>query len=106
MDTGKTKYGLRQVDTNRIITVLSKNKKINRVILFGSRAKGNYRNGSDVDLCLKGENLELNDVLDLSIEIDDLLLPYKFDLVIYERIKENALKEHIKRVGVTLYQRS
>ncbi|MBN2637466.1 MAG: nucleotidyltransferase domain-containing protein [Bacteroidales bacterium] len=74
-------------------------------MLFGSRAKGNYNRGSDIDLTIKGDNLTLNDVLDLSIDLDDLMLPYKFDLIIYDRIKEKDLIDHILRVGIPLLKR-
>jgi len=50
-------------------------------------------------------NQRLNDLLDLSIEIEKLNLPFRFDLIIYERIKENSLLDHIKRVGVNLFER-
>lgn len=100
------KCGLEHVEINQIISILGKNSKIEKVVLFGSRAKGNFQNGSDVDLSLIGNKLELNDILNASIEIDNLSLPYKFDLVIYDRIKEKALLEHINRVGITLFERN
>ena len=101
-----TKYGLAVSDINKIILILKRNQKIEKIILFGSRAKGTYQNGSDIDLALMGKNLKLNDILDASIEIDNLGLAYKFDLVIYDRIKEKALLEHIDRVGITLFERN
>jgi predicted nucleotidyltransferase len=102
----KNKCGLEHIEINQIISILEKNSKIEKVVLFGSRAKGNFQNGSDVDLSLIGNNLELNDILNASIEIDNLSLPYKFDFVIYDRIKEKALLEHINRVGITLFERN
>jgi predicted nucleotidyltransferase len=97
--------GLSDEDLNNIVRIIEKNPKITDAVLFGSRAKGTFSNGSDIDIALKGEDLSLNDVLDLSIELEELFLPYKFDLVIYERIKEEALKEHITRVGVSIFRR-
>lgn len=105
MNSG-TKYGLDNDAINQIISVLTENSKINEVILFGSRAKGNFRNGSDVDLSLIGKELQLNDVLNASIAIDDLSLPYKFDIVIYDRITEKALIDHINRIGIVLFDRN
>lgn len=99
------KYGLENFAISHIVSILERNPKIEKVILFGSRAIGNFQNGSDVDLSLIGKELELNDILNASIEIDNLALPYKFDLVIYDRIKEKALLEHIDRVGITLFER-
>ena len=97
------KSGLSVADLENVLSVLKKNTKIKQVILFGSRAKGNFRQGSDVDIALKGEGLKLKDILEASIEIDELLLPYKFDLIIFDRIKEISLIEHIERVGKTLF---
>jgi predicted nucleotidyltransferase len=102
----RTKYGLEDFTISRIVSILESNPKIEKIVLFGSRAKGNYQNGSDVDLSLMGKGLELNDILNASIEIDDLALPYQFDFVIYDRIKEKALTDHIDRVGVTLFERN
>jgi predicted nucleotidyltransferase len=101
-----TKFGLPESDLGLIITELSNNKNIDEAILFGSRAKGNYKNGSDIDIALKGEGINLNDILDLSIAVEKLNLPYKLDLIIYNRIKENALIGHINRVGVLLFKRN
>jgi predicted nucleotidyltransferase len=77
-------------------------QKVDSVILFGSRAKGTFSNGSDIDIALKGENIVLNDLLDLLNALDELLLPYKFDIVIFDRIEDDVLKEHINRVGISL----
>lgn len=98
-------YGISSADIQQVISVIAKNQKIEKIILFGSRAKGNFRNGSDVDLSLKGNGININDVLDISIDIDNLSLPYKFDFVIYDRINEEALLEHINRVGIILFNR-
>lgn len=94
--------GLEGAEIESVNAILSQNVKIEQAKLFGSRAKGNYRSGSDVDIAIYGSQLSLNDVLDLSNDIEDLYLPYKFDIVIYNRITEPALKEHIDRVGIVL----
>ncbi len=99
------KHGLPEADISNIISVLQGFQKINKLILFGSRAKGNYSEGSDIDLAISGRDLELNDVLDALIEIDKLSLPNKFDLIIYNSIKDQSLREHIDRVGVVLFER-
>ena len=97
------KYGIPLSDLKNVISILKGNVKIRKAILFGSRAKGDFSNGSDVDIALIGNELKLLDILQLSGKIDDLYLPWKFDLVIYNRITEEALKEHIDRVGVELF---
>lgn len=94
--------GISRSDLDSIIKIIKKCSKIDEVILFGSRAKGTYTNGSDIDIALKGNNLILRDVLDLLIDLEELYLPYKFDIIIFDRIKEQALIEHINRVGIAL----
>ncbi len=102
----QTDYGLSNTEIKDIIQVLKKNKKIKKVVLFGSRAKGTFKNGSDIDLALIGNDLSLNDVLDLSVEIEYLFLPYRFDFVIYNTITEPALLDHIDKFGVMLFSRN
>ncbi len=94
--------GLSCEDIENIVKIIKHCSKVSEIILFGSRAKGNFTNGSDIDIALKGNNILLDDVLDISIELEELNLPYRFDLVIFNRIKEKALIEHISRVGIIL----
>ena len=70
-----------------------------QIILFGSRAKGTYKEGSDIDLCLKDSQLKVEDLFAYSEKYYSLNLPWKLDIVIYELIQEPALKEHIDRIG-------
>ena len=102
----KEDTGLTDSDVSDIIGVITRNNKINKVILFGSRAKGTYQTGSDIDIALSGNELNINDIIDFTIELEELYLPYKFDLLILERIKENELLAHISRVGKVLYDKS
>lgn len=99
-----TQYGIPRDDFSALITVLTRNNKIFEIILFGSRAKGTFSNGSDIDIALKGNNLGLKDILDASEGMEELLLPYKVDLVIYSRITEPTLIDHIDRVGIVLFK--
>lgn len=99
------KYGLLNTDIERIISIFKSNSKIENVILFGSRAIGNYKPGSDIDIALKGADIKLNDILKITADLDTLSTPYKFDIVIYNRITENALIDHIRRVGILLFDR-
>lgn len=73
------------------------------MVLYGSRAKGNYRQGSDIDLCIKANSWNERKLLSLENEIDDLLLPYKIDLSLYHQIENMALIDHINRVGKVFY---
>ena len=101
----KTQFGIDKSDIKNIVAILKENNKVQKIILFGSRAKSTHSNGSDIDIALKGNNLNTNDVLSLSVELDELDLPYKIDLVIYDRIEEKSLKEHIDRAGAVLFER-
>jgi predicted nucleotidyltransferase len=96
-------YGLDNEDIEKLLNILFSNKKVESVILFGSRAKGNEKSGSDIDLALKGAGLDLNDIIDLKVLIDQTSVPYMVDLIIYEKIAEPMLKEHIDRVGIDIY---
>ena len=93
------KFGLKDSDRQKIDSVLITYPAVEQAILYGSRAKGNYRNGSDIDLTLFGEELDLTTLLRIETELDDLLLPYKIDLSIFHKIDNPDLIEHIKRVG-------
>ena len=98
-------YGLSKHTLDKIGSVFSRYEEIEEVILYGSRAKGNYRPGSDVDLTLKGENFNLKLLNKISLDIDDLLLPYAFDISIFPQIKNQDLVDHIERVGRVIYRR-
>lgn len=77
-----------------------------KALLYGSRAKGNYKNGSDIDLTLiGGPDVTMKVLYRIMDEIDDLLLPYTFDLSILNHISDPDLVDHIRRVGITLYER-
>jgi predicted nucleotidyltransferase len=96
------KYGVSDANWQKIIEIFMQQSLVERVVLFGSRAKGNYRGGSDIDLCLYG-NISLAQIYILQDSLDDLMLPYKFDLIVYNTINNPELIEHIERVGVVLY---
>lgn len=98
------KFGLKNEDLHNIVRNIAELNKVQQAILFGSRAKGNYEPGSDIDIALKGDGINLNDILDLTTRVDALDLPYKFDFVIYNRVNESLLKDHINRVGIEIYR--
>lgn len=95
--------GLTKETIEKVQNCFAKHKGITEVILYGSRAKGNYQNGSDIDLCLVGESLNLNLLYKLSDDLDELMLPYTFDLSIKSKIENPDLVEHIDRVGKVFY---
>ena len=100
------RFGLKDETIKKINAVFEKFPQIEKAILYGSRAKGNFRNGSDIDLTLVGENLNLSIINKIELEIDDLLLPYSFDISIFHQITNTELINHINRAGKTFYLKS
>lgn len=100
-----SQFGLKQDTINQINQIFSTYPEISKAILYGSRAKGNYKPGSDIDLTLIGDNINHHQLLEILNKIDDLLLPYFFDLSIFSSLDKPNLIEHIERVGITFYER-
>lgn len=98
-------YGLTDKELQTLQAMFAANAHIERVILYGSRAKGNYKPFSDVDIVLKGEELSRVDVNRLQASIDESSLPYKFDISLFASLKTPELKAHIERVGITIFRR-
>ncbi len=96
-------FGLKEETIGRINSIFARHPQIKEAILYGSRAKGNFKKGSDIDLALKGTKLNLALINKISLEIDDLLLPYSFDLSILSQISNPDLIDHIKRRGLLFY---
>ena len=94
--------GLNQTEMGLILGVFRKHPEIQSVTLFGSRAKGTHSNCSDVDLAVAGDITSL-DAEAIASDLDDLPLPYRFEVQALKAIKHRALMEHIKRVGVEIY---
>lgn len=84
-------------------SVFKEYPQIDNAILYGSRAKGTYHHGSDIDLCLTGKLLGITELLAIENKIDDLLLPWKVDLSLKHTIDNPDLLEHIERAGVLFY---
>jgi predicted nucleotidyltransferase len=99
------RFGLKENITKSIENILTDFPQVEAVIIYGSRAKGNYRPGSDIDLTFKGDNLNLGILNKISLQIDDLLLPYTFDLSVFNHIDNDDLLDHIEQVGKVFYQR-
>jgi predicted nucleotidyltransferase len=98
-------FGISDNVLDDITYVFAKYKNIDKAVLYGSRAKGNYKAGSDIDIAIFSVDINLTELNKLSTELDDLLLPYIFDLTIHQQIKNKDLLEHISRVGVEIYKR-
>ena len=74
------------------------------VLIFGSRSKGNYRAGSDIDLAVVGRGVDYQQLLDILYEIDDLGLLYTIDLLDYQKKVGTPIGDHIDRVGQVFYE--
>ncbi len=98
-------FGLPAHAVEKLRGVFQSWPQIQRVLLYGSRAKGNYRPGSDIDLTIEGEDLSLSQLLAIENQIDDLLLPWMIDLSLKHRIDSTTLLDHISRVGIAFYTR-
>jgi predicted nucleotidyltransferase len=101
-DPPQPKFGLSTDALEGVLDVLRRSPRIHRVRLFGSRALGTFREGSDVDLAIEGAGLSLGDLLALHVRLDELNLPYGFDLVDVATVTNPALASHIERFGITL----
>ena len=99
------KFGLKESLLKNITAIFSDFPEVQSVIIYGSRAKGNFRPGSDIDLVLKGKKLNLTTLNLISLKIDDLLLPYSFDMSLFDHIENSELIDHINRKGKLLYHR-
>ncbi|MDL5045393.1 nucleotidyltransferase domain-containing protein [Oscillatoria amoena NRMC-F 0135] len=96
-------FGLKPSDIEAINSCFSKWPSIERVILYGSRAKGTHREGSDIDLVIESNHFSGNDLTSLSHDLDELNLPYKIDLGLKTQMTNSDLLEHIQRVGKIFY---
>ena len=93
------------LDLKNLTQVIQSLPKVNKVVLFGSRAKGNARPTSDWDFALFGDDITTMDILSLQAKIDDLWLPNTVDLIDYDSIQNETLREHIDRVGLQVWIR-
>jgi len=99
--TDEHPFGLSPAALEKLNSVFAQHAAIDSVLLYGSRAKGNYRAGSDIDLTIKGSEIPFDELMQIENEIDDLMLPYTVDLSQYRQ----HLIAHIDRVGVAIYKK-
>ncbi len=104
--TEQNRFGLPPATLEKLNSVFAQYDAIDSVLIYGSRAKGNYRPGSDIDLTVKGREISFAEFMQIEDRIDDLLLPYTVDLSQYWQLENSDLIAHIDRVGVTIYTRT
>ncbi|MDO9011052.1 MAG: nucleotidyltransferase domain-containing protein [Gallionella sp.] len=99
-------FGLSAATLDKLSCVFARHNLIRSVLIYGSRAKGNYRAGSDIDLTIKGDEISFAELMQIEDQIDDLMLPYTVDLSQYQQIGNDELIAHIDRVGVEIYNKA
>ncbi|OHB28752.1 MAG: DNA polymerase III subunit beta [Desulfuromonadaceae bacterium GWC2_58_13] len=100
------RFGIAEKTYSTIIDALKQTFEIEEAVLFGSRAMGNFRPGSDIDIAVRGETLSVKTATELSTLLNEKLpLPYLFDIVHYETINNPELKNHIDQFGVVIFSR-
>ena len=103
--TTEPTFGLTQRALKLLRDLFATDPRIERAIVYGSRANGNYRNGSDIDIALDAPSVDFDAFLRLCTAIDDLMLPWNVDLSLLSHIDNPALLDHIARVGKPLWIR-
>ncbi|MSU63565.1 MAG: nucleotidyltransferase domain-containing protein [Pedosphaera sp.] len=98
-------FGLTDAERELICGVLRRHPEVAGAKVFGSRAKGSSQPASDIDLALGG-NISRNVLNSIAGELDELPLPYTFDVQAYAGIRHQPLREHIDRVGKSFYSRT
>ncbi|MFH7015356.1 nucleotidyltransferase domain-containing protein [Flavobacterium sp. FlaQc-47] len=98
-------FGISSNYITKINSVFSQYSNIDEVIIFGSRAKGNYRDNSDIDFAIKGELISLSTLQQIENKLEELYIPNFIDLIIFDKIENNDLIDHINRIGRQFYKR-
>lgn len=98
-------FGLPEKTIEMIKNLFRSYSEISEVKIFGSRAKGNYKTGSDIDLAIFG-NIDEKLLRHIAFELDELSTPYKFDVLNFDTIENEALKQNIDKYGKLLYKNS
>ena len=101
----KNAFGLTDRDIKTLQDIFKKYPDVKNVFIFGSRAKGTYKQGSDIDLTIMNEGVKDTVISKIKSDFEDSSLPYTVDLVSYHTIKHPELKNHIDRVGVPFYEK-
>ena len=97
--------GLKDKYRQTLIDILAANPRVERVVLFGSRATGAFRPASDIDLALYGDELTLSDLARLRTRIEETSIPQQVDLVLVKEIDNPKLLAHINEDGVEWFWR-
>lgn len=99
----RNRFGLTERDMETILGIFKKHPDIKQVKIFGSRAKGNYHIGSDIDLAIVNPGLQTDTLRQLAVDFEESALPYKADIIHIPAITHPELLDHIQRVGIVIY---
>jgi len=95
-------YGLTDRDANIIFGIFNNYSDVRNVLIFGSRAKGVFHKGSDVDLAIDNSDISLKTICKIKSDFEESSLPYRVDVVDVKSLNKKELTEHIKRVGKSI----
>lgn len=99
-------FGITKKSYKLLLDLFLNHPQIEQVILYGSRAKGTFKKGSDIDLAIKGKDCTAEIATRVKTTINDVLpIPYKVDVVDYESLMFMELKQKIDEAGVVFYER-
>lgn len=102
----KNRFGIYEKSYSLILDTLSQYSDIDKALIFGSRTKGNFKKGSDIDIAVYGSKLNNKTVLDLSAALNERIpIPYFCDVVAPENLENQNLVEHINRLGIVFYEK-
>lgn len=97
--------GVPQGAWRKIIGLIAKHQNVAAILLYGSRAKGNFQKGSDIDLAVKGKGISSEQITEILLAYEDLCLPWKLSVTALDAISNPSLLDHIDRVGIDLLRR-
>lgn len=100
----KESFGLPESVIHSLSGIFELTREVDEVVIFGSRAKGNYSEGSDIDLAIKGKSVSLETILTLMRKAEDLGLLCKMDFINHKTITDSDVLEHIHRVGKVFWK--
>jgi predicted nucleotidyltransferase len=101
-----TRFGLKESTIEKICGTLARFPQVEKAVLYGSRATADYKESSDIDLTLYGDDdLTPEIVYEIDEQLDDLMLPYTFDLSIFKRLGDPDFIQFIQQVGIVFYKR-
>jgi len=105
INNNRNKYGLTERDMKTLEGIFLKYPEVREVRLFGSRAKGNFKHGSDIDFAVMDKGLDSKTISNLSFDFEESSLPYTVDVINFSTLKHQEFIEHIDRVGIVFYER-